>query len=168
MKPWIVYRFLGGNNEVLYVGRTIDLYARIQSHKHKGEFSGKNFEKVNKVEYITLNDENTQHKTESFYINKFKPPFNKKEMNQISPLSVCPSEEEWITANKEKLKNISREKTKDRYRKKGNIRKTLRVPTDIIERIEKYQKDNYLGSFTNAVVQLIIKGLEEEDKKRVC
>ena len=45
-----------------------------------------------------------------------------------------------------------------------NIRKSLMIPTDIIEKIEKYQKDNYLGSFTTAVVQLIIKGLESENK----
>lgn len=43
-----------------------------------------------------------------------------------------------------------------------NIRKSLMIPADIIERIEKYQNDNYLGSFTTAVVQLIIKGLENE------
>lgn len=43
-----------------------------------------------------------------------------------------------------------------------NIRKSLMIPADIIERIEKYQKDNYLGSFTTAVIQLIIKGLESE------
>ena len=43
-----------------------------------------------------------------------------------------------------------------------NIRKSLMIPADIIERIEKYQKDNYLGSFTTAVIQLIIKGFESE------
>ena len=114
------------------------------------------------MEYITLDDESTQHKTENFYINKFKPPFNKKQINQINPLSICPSEEEWVTANKEELKNISREKTKERYRKKGDIRKTLQIPADVIEKIEKYRKKNYLGSFTNTVIQLIIKGLESE------
>lgn len=41
-----------------------------------------------------------------------------------------------------------------------NIRKSLMIPVDIIERIERYQKDNYLGSFTTAVIQLILKGLE--------
>lgn len=45
-----------------------------------------------------------------------------------------------------------------------NIRKSLMIPADIIKRIEQYQKDNYLGSFTTAVVQLIIKGLESESE----
>ena len=43
-----------------------------------------------------------------------------------------------------------------------NIRKTLMLPKDILDRIEQYRKENYLGSFTNAVVQLVIKGLESE------
>ena len=43
-----------------------------------------------------------------------------------------------------------------------NVRKTLMVPKDILDRIEQYRKDNYLGSFTNATIQLIIKGLERE------
>ena len=43
-----------------------------------------------------------------------------------------------------------------------NIRKTLILPKDILDRIEKYRKENYLGSFTNTVIQLIIKGLESE------
>ena len=43
-----------------------------------------------------------------------------------------------------------------------NVRKTLMLPKDILDRIEQYRKLNYLGSFTNAVIQLIIKGLESE------
>ncbi len=43
-----------------------------------------------------------------------------------------------------------------------SIRKTLMIPKDIIDRVEEYQKDNYLASFTAAVVGLIIKGLEED------
>lgn len=43
-----------------------------------------------------------------------------------------------------------------------NVRKTLMLPKDILDRIERYRKDNYLGSFTNATIQLIIKGLERE------
>lgn len=43
-----------------------------------------------------------------------------------------------------------------------NVRKTLILPKEILDRIEKYRKKNYLGSFTNTVIQLIIKGLESE------
>ena len=43
-----------------------------------------------------------------------------------------------------------------------NVRKTLILPKDILDRVEKYRRENYLGSFTNTVIQLIIKGLGSE------
>lgn len=44
------------------------------------------------------------------------------------------------------------------------ILKGLRLPKDIIERIEKYQRDNYIQTFTQAVIQLLIKALEADNK----
>lgn len=44
------------------------------------------------------------------------------------------------------------------------ILKGLRLPKDIIDRIEKYQRDNYIQTFTQAVIQLLIKGLEADSK----
>lgn len=44
------------------------------------------------------------------------------------------------------------------------ILKGLRLPKDIIDRIEKYQQENYVPSFTQAVVQLLIKALEADNK----
>ncbi len=38
--------------------------------------------------------------------------------------------------------------------------KTINFPIDVIGRIKNYQKEKYLGSFTTAVIQLIIKQLE--------
>ena len=46
-----------------------------------------------------------------------------------------------------------------------NVRKTLLLPLDIVKRIEKYQKDNYISTFTSAVTRLIIKGLEAIDSE---
>lgn len=44
------------------------------------------------------------------------------------------------------------------------ILKGLRLPKDIIDRVKKYQKENYIPSFTQAVIQLLIKALETEEK----
>lgn len=44
------------------------------------------------------------------------------------------------------------------------ILKGLRLPKDIIDRIEKYQRDNYIQTFTQAVIQLLIKALEADSK----
>lgn len=46
-----------------------------------------------------------------------------------------------------------------------NIRKSIMIPLDIVERIEEYQRKNYLTTFSAAVIRLIIKGLEVGDKK---
>lgn len=40
-------------------------------------------------------------------------------------------------------------------------RKTFIMPVDLIERIVKYQKENYHNSMTAAVIELIVKGLEK-------
>ena len=44
------------------------------------------------------------------------------------------------------------------------IFKGIRMPKDVIDRVEKYQKENYISSFTQAVVQLLIKALEADNK----
>lgn len=41
-----------------------------------------------------------------------------------------------------------------------SVRKTLMIPMDILKRIEEYQRENYITSFSMATIQLIIKGLE--------
>ena len=46
------------------------------------------------------------------------------------------------------------------------VLKGLRLPKDIIDRIEKYQRENYIQTFTQAVIQLLVKGLEKENRRK--
>ncbi|TWK08619.1 hypothetical protein CHCC20442_4332 [Bacillus licheniformis] len=39
------------------------------------------------------------------------------------------------------------------------INKLIRFPKDLVKEIEKYQKNNYISSFTAAVIELLRKGL---------
>lgn len=39
-------------------------------------------------------------------------------------------------------------------------RKTLELPTDLVKEIAKYQKENYITTFTSAIIELIRRGLE--------
>lgn len=39
------------------------------------------------------------------------------------------------------------------------ISKLIKFPIELMKEIEKYQKENYLSSFTSAVCELIRKGL---------
>lgn len=42
------------------------------------------------------------------------------------------------------------------------VNKLIKFPKDLIDEIEKYQKENYLSSFAAAVYELIRKGLSSE------
>lgn len=42
----------------------------------------------------------------------------------------------------------------------AKIRKTLELPTDLVKEIEKFQKENYMTTFTSAIIELIRRGLE--------
>ena len=40
------------------------------------------------------------------------------------------------------------------------VSKLIKFPKDLVKAIEKYQKENYISSFSGAVYELIRKGLE--------
>lgn len=40
------------------------------------------------------------------------------------------------------------------------ISKLINFPIDLVEEIERYQKENYINSFTGAIIELIRKGLK--------
>lgn len=44
------------------------------------------------------------------------------------------------------------------------IAKLIKFPADLVKEIEKYQKENYISSFSGAVYELVRKGLEVSDK----
>lgn len=39
-------------------------------------------------------------------------------------------------------------------------------PSELVDRIKEFQKNNYIVSFTTAVIILITKALEKEDDKK--
>ena len=41
------------------------------------------------------------------------------------------------------------------------VRKTLELPAELIEEITKFQKENYMTTFTSALIELIRRGLNE-------
>lgn len=41
------------------------------------------------------------------------------------------------------------------------VRKTLELPAELIEEITKFQKENYMTTFTGALIELIRRGLNE-------
>ena len=45
------------------------------------------------------------------------------------------------------------------------IRKTLELPADLIKEIEQFQKENYMASFTAAIIELVRRGLKAAAEK---
>ena len=44
-------------------------------------------------------------------------------------------------------------------------RKTLELPAELIEEITKFQKENYMTTFTGALIELVRRGLESTEGK---
>lgn len=44
------------------------------------------------------------------------------------------------------------------------VKKLISFPADVIEMVEEYKQKHYITTFTQAVVVLIMKGLESEGK----
>ena len=45
------------------------------------------------------------------------------------------------------------------------VRKTLELPAELIEEITKFQKENYMTTFTGALIELVRRGLENTEGK---
>lgn len=45
------------------------------------------------------------------------------------------------------------------------VRKTLELPAELIEEITKFQKENYMTTFTGALIELVRRGLESTEGK---
>lgn len=65
---YMVY-FLIFNEEIVYVGKSLKVYTRIETHKLDKHF--------NKVFYLNQPNEKTALEQESYYIKKFNPLYNK-------------------------------------------------------------------------------------------
>lgn len=74
---YYVYRFLDEKNNILYVGKTVDLDKRMNVHfGNNGHLSENEYAKVKKVEYIRCDNQAEMSVKEIYFINKYKPPFN--------------------------------------------------------------------------------------------
>ena len=94
-----VYRFLNKNNQVIYVGKTINLENRISKHfSVTGHLSRECYSEVKIIEYIDLPTKIDMDIKELYYINKYKPKYNiiNKQDGRLE-LSIC--EDFWTTFN---------------------------------------------------------------------
>ena len=43
----------------------------------------------------------------------------------------------------------------------AKTRKTLELPTDLVKEIVKFQTENYMTTFTSAIIELVRRGLKK-------
>jgi len=71
-----VYKFYNAQGELLYVGKTSNLTARMTAHKLNGHLGGKVYEEVSRVEYAELPTYADAGILERYYIGKLEPKYN--------------------------------------------------------------------------------------------
>ena len=90
-----VYRFVDRYNNIIYVGRTIDIKTRMKQHfSTKGHLPKECYESVHRIEYITTKTSNDMKIKELYYIGKWLPRFNKADKNETS-VSIDETNDTW-------------------------------------------------------------------------
>lgn len=149
-----VYRFLGNNDEILYVGKTINLNKRMRDHfiSQRDHYASD----VKKVQYKEYNYQNEMSIYEIYFISEFKPKYN-LEFNYGEPLTcVLECTKEWIDFDLESLKTRKR---------KVNNEKVSDLVEEYIE-ISKYIfTDNNLNKLTGLDLMIILLFLKDNSNR---
>lgn len=89
------YRFINSSNEIIYVGYTGQrLDTRIMQHFEKGHLSKKCYSEIARIEYIQYKTKADAQIMEVYYINKYKPKYNKLN-KQTDVMNLQLEEKEW-------------------------------------------------------------------------
>ena len=90
-----VYKFISDKNQVLYVGKTVNMDARMKNHFSKKSHLAHTdlYTKVQRIEYITCKSEYEALQKELAYINFYKPRYNSA--SKIKQLIDPPGNDKW-------------------------------------------------------------------------
>lgn len=97
-----VYRFIDKNEKVIYVGKTNDLDRRYKQHFNGyGHLSDSCYRSVWKIEYIKVDNEINALLLETYYINKYRPFYNKlnktKRAVSVDNINLKEIKDNWKT-----------------------------------------------------------------------
>ena len=115
------YRFMSDKNQVLYVGKTVNMDARMKNHfSKKSHLYGSGlYEQVQRIEYITCKSEYDALQKELAYINFYKPKYNSA--SKIKQLIDPPGNDKW------KVYKVIRPLTKEQEKTNENMRRFLPI-----------------------------------------
>ena len=116
-----VYRFMSDKNQVLYVGKTVNMDQRMKHHFSKKSHLAHTdlYTRVQRIEYMTCKSEYEALQKELMYINFYKPKFNTA--SKIKQLIDPPGNDKW------KVYKVIRPLTKEQEKTNRNIQKWLPI-----------------------------------------
>ena len=92
-----VYRFIDEKGNIIYVGKTVNINNRMQQHfSDKGHLPKECYREVAKIECIKWATKSDAQIMEVYYINKYKPKYNKQD-KRLDQLTLVLEEKEWKT-----------------------------------------------------------------------
>lgn len=94
-----VCRFINFENEVVYVGRSKQLESYLQSYSSSGYLES--YDDVERVEYITFDNEVEMNLAEIYFINKYKPILNQRRIyeGESAPIELFENKTWKIISN---------------------------------------------------------------------
>lgn len=106
MSNFNVYRFLDKDSKIIYVGKTASLESRLYSHfKGKAHLPKECYEMTQTVEIITLKSKAEMDIKELFYINVYKPQFNKRSKDSAKLTIEFTETDPWVPYDINHLRN---------------------------------------------------------------
>ena len=93
-----VYRFLDSKGNIIYIGKTVNMGNRMQSHFTKGHLPKECYNTVCRIEYQKHKTESDALIMETYYITKYSPKYNKLGQSRDVPT---------ITFDEKKRRNYS-------------------------------------------------------------
>ena len=117
-----VYKFISDKNQVLYVGKTVNMDARMKQHFSKKShlFGSGLYEQIQRIEYMTCKNEFEALQKELMYINFYKPRYNSaSKIKQL--IDPPPKSDKW------KVYKVIRPLTREQEKTNRNIQKWLPI-----------------------------------------
>lgn len=116
-----VYRFMSDKNQVLYVGKTVNMDQRMKHHFSKKSHLAHTdlYTRVQRIEYITCKSEYEALQKELAYINFYKPRYNSA--SKIKQLIDPPGNDKW------KVYKVIKPLTTEQEKTNRNIQKWLPI-----------------------------------------
>lgn len=105
-----IYRFINGDNEVIYVGRTDNLDNRLmnQHFTDNGHLPQQCYDECMVIEYAELKSDNEMRIYEIYYISKFKPKYNVV-YNDENNLSFELPDVDWTVYKSNEINDIKKD-----------------------------------------------------------